>query len=338
MAIAASISWLIAYDLLGHTTTFFAPVASTIVLSIVPGERSRRAVEMVVGIAVGIGVADLIIQAIGSGAVQIGIVVLLAVSVAILLGAGRVLASQAAATAVLVAALPASNQAFTRFTDALIGGLVGLVVLIVAPRNPVIPIRDEVESLLREVAGALEDVARALDQRDPDIATAAIVRANGAGSLGIQFERMLRQGRETTMLAPAHWSSRISVDRYEAAAHHIESATRDVGVLARGARSLVEAAEAPPDGLAGAVRDLAAAVEAMAGHEPRDTDSDVIERALGAARLANASLAEPHSLAVGVIVAQVRAIAIDLLRALGAERLDASAHVRAAAPARPPPS
>ncbi len=338
MAIAASISWLIAYDLLGHTTTFFAPVASTIVLSIVPGERSRRAVEMVVGIAVGIGVADLIIQAIGSGAVQIGIVVLLAVSVAILLGAGRVLASQAAATAVLVAALPASNQAFTRFTDALIGGLVGLVVLIVAPRNPVIPIRDEVESLLREVAGALEDVARALDQRDPDIATAAIVRANGAGSLGTQFERMLRQGRETTLLAPAHWSSRISVDRYEAAARHIDSATRDVGVLARGTRSLVEAGEAPPDGLAAAVRELAAAVEGMAGHEPRDTDSDVIERALSAARLANASLAEPHSLAVGVIVAQVRAIAIDLLRALGAERLDASAHVRAAFPARPDPT
>jgi uncharacterized membrane protein YgaE (UPF0421/DUF939 family) len=208
-------------------------VASTIVLSIVPGERSRRAVEMVVGIAVGIGVADLIIQAIGSGAAQIGIVVLLAVSAAILLGAGRVLASQAAATAVLVAALPASNQAFTRFTDALIGGLVGLVVLIVAPRNPVIPIRDEVESLLREVAGALEDVARALDQHDPDIATAAIVRANGAGSLGTQFEKMLRRGRETTLLAPAHWSSRISVDRYEAASRHIESATRDVGVIAR---------------------------------------------------------------------------------------------------------
>jgi hypothetical protein len=41
---------------------------------------------------------------------------------------------------------------------------------------------------------------------------------------------------------------------------------------------------------------------------------------------------------VGLIVAQVRAIAIDLLRALGAERLDASAHVRAAAPARPDPT
>jgi uncharacterized membrane protein YgaE (UPF0421/DUF939 family) len=334
MAIAATISWLIAFDLLGHTTTFFAPVASTIVLSIVPGERSRRAVEMVVGIAVGIGVADLIIQAIGSGALQIGIVVLLAVSVAILLGAGRVLASQAAATAVLVAALPASNQAFSRFTDALIGGLVGLVVLIVAPRNPVIPIRDEVESLLREVAGALGDAARALEQRDPAIAAAAIVRANGAGSLGVQFERMLRQGRETTLLAPAHWSSRIAVDRYEAAARHIDNATRDVGVLARSVRSLVESGEAP-GGLAGAIRELAAAIEALAGHEPRDTDSDVIERALAAARLANACLAGSPSLAVGVIVAQIRAIAIDLLRALGAERLDASAHVRAAMPARP---
>ena len=111
-----------------------------------------------------------------------------------------------------------------------------------------------------------------------------------------------------------------------------------MGVLARVARSLVEAGEPPPDGLSGAVRELAVAVEAMAGHEPRDTDSDVIERALGAARLANASLAEPHSIAVGVIVAQVRAIAIDLLRALGAERLDASAHVRAAVPTRPDPT
>jgi hypothetical protein len=143
---------------------------------------------------------------------------------------------------------------------------------------------------------------------------------------------MLKQGRETTLLAPAHWSSRISVDRYDAAARHIENATRDVGVLARGVRSLLEAGETPPAGLVGAVRDLAAAVRAMTGHEPRDTDSDVIERALGAAHSANACLVEAHSLAVGLIVAQVRAIAVDLLRALGAERLDASAHVRAATP------
>jgi hypothetical protein len=55
-------------------------------------------------------------------------------------------------------------------------------------------------------------------------------------------------------------------------------------------------------------------------------------QALAAARSANACLAEGPSLAVGLSVAQIRAIAIDLLRALGAERLDASAHVRAATP------
>src|SRR5436190_21431853 len=86
MSIAARLSWLVAHYLIGHANTYFAPVASTIVLGVVPGERSRRAVEMVLGIVVGIGTAVAIIQVIGSGALQISLVVLLAVSAAIMLG------------------------------------------------------------------------------------------------------------------------------------------------------------------------------------------------------------------------------------------------------------
>ena len=95
MSVAAGLSWFVAHNLIGHTDTYFAPVASTIVLGVVPGERSRRAVEMVLGIALGTAIGDAIIQAIGRARSR-SACVLLAVGAAIMLGGGRLIASQAA--------------------------------------------------------------------------------------------------------------------------------------------------------------------------------------------------------------------------------------------------
>ena len=64
-AVAAGIAWAIAHQVLGHPTPFFAPVAATIVLGLAPGRSSRRAVEMVLGVAVGIGIGSVLIHLIG---------------------------------------------------------------------------------------------------------------------------------------------------------------------------------------------------------------------------------------------------------------------------------
>ena len=74
--------------MLGHRNAFFAPVAAVIALGLAPGNRTRRAVEIVLGVGVGIAVGDLLITAIGRGPVQVGLVVLIAMSGAILLGGG----------------------------------------------------------------------------------------------------------------------------------------------------------------------------------------------------------------------------------------------------------
>ena len=151
---AAGIAWAVAHNALGHARPFFAPIAATIVLGFAPGRRGRRAVEMVIGVAVGIGVGDLLIALIGSGAAQIALVVLLAMA-AVLLGGGPLVASQAASSAVLVAALPSSHAIPTRFVDALVGGFVGLVVLAVVPRNPLTMLRRVTGPLFAELAGVL---------------------------------------------------------------------------------------------------------------------------------------------------------------------------------------
>jgi uncharacterized membrane protein YgaE (UPF0421/DUF939 family) len=65
-------------------------------LSLSLGERLRRVIELIVGVAVGVGVGDLLISRIGTGPWQIALVVALAMSVAVLLDCGAVTTVQAA--------------------------------------------------------------------------------------------------------------------------------------------------------------------------------------------------------------------------------------------------
>ena len=103
--LAVAVAWFIAAELLGHEQPFFAPVSAVICLGMTYGQRSRRAFEMVIGVAIGIAVADLIVAAIGTGTWQLGVVTVLAMGAAVLLGSGPVLATQAAISAALVVTL-----------------------------------------------------------------------------------------------------------------------------------------------------------------------------------------------------------------------------------------
>ena len=129
-AVAASAAWFIALELLGHDRPFFAPIAAVVTLGLTVGERRRRAIELAIGVGVGIGIADLIVAQIGTGTWQIGVTVALAMFAAIMVGGGPLLASQAAASAVLVVALqpPEDSFDFTRAIDGLVGATTGVLI------------------------------------------------------------------------------------------------------------------------------------------------------------------------------------------------------------------
>jgi uncharacterized membrane protein YgaE (UPF0421/DUF939 family) len=331
-AVAAGVAWAVAHNLLDHSRPFFAPISATIVLTLAPGRRSSRAVEMVIGVAVGIAVADLLIAAIGSGAPQIALVVVLAMSAAILLGGGPLVVSQAATSGVLVAALPSGHAVPTRFVDALVGGTVGLAVLVAVPRNPLTTVRRTTRPLFQEVRSVLEGIAGALADGDLAAAERLLVRARATSDQSGRFRQELEGARETVRLAPTYWRARGEVERYAEAAPQVDLAVRNVRVLARASLAAVETGAVIPAGIPQAVRELAAAV----GHVGRELDegrgaSPAIEAALAAAGRATLALEESTNLQVSVIVGQVRTTAVDLLRALGTDRAEAVEHVRAAA-------
>jgi hypothetical protein len=334
VGVAAGVAWVIATELLGHERPFFAPVSAIITLGLTISERGRRAFEIVIGVALGIAVGDLLVLAIGVGAAQLAVVVMLATALAIFLGSGQMLAGQAAVSAALVATLqpPTEGVTFDRFLDALAGGSVALVVnALVLPADPVRMVREPLRALVDELAATLDDIAVAIVERDRELAERALLRARGIDELSGRFVEAVNVSRETTRYAPPRRRMRGRVEGYADTAAQMDLAVRNVRVLARGAIRAVRLDENVPPETADAVRDLGSAVRAAADAlDDRGAIERVRRHALGAAATATLVLESTGNLSVSVIVGQVRSTATDLLAATGIDPDEAADAVRRA--------
>jgi uncharacterized membrane protein YgaE (UPF0421/DUF939 family) len=335
VGIAAGVAWVIATEVFGHAQPFFAPVSAIITLGLTISQRGRRAVEVAIGVALGIAVGDLLVLGIGVGAAQLALVVMLATAIAIFLGSGQMLATQAAVSAALVATLqpPTEGVTFARFLDALVGGTVALVVnALLLPADPIRIIRGAARPLLEELAATLEDIAVAIVERDRSLADAALVRARRIDELSDLFAEAVGVARETTVYAPLRRRSRGRVDDYAGAATRIDLAVRNIRVLARGTIRAIRLDENVPPAVADAVRELAAAVGAFSGSlEDPARATEVREHALRAAATATQVLENTGNLSVSVIVGQVRSTATDLLQGTGMTHDEAAEEVGRAA-------
>jgi uncharacterized membrane protein YgaE (UPF0421/DUF939 family) len=333
--LAAGWAYFVASELLGHSRPFFAPVAAIITLGLTVSQRGRRAVEVAIGVAVGIAVGDLVISGIGVGVWQLALVVALTVAVALFLGRGQMLVNQAAVSAALVATLqpPTDGITFARFLDAGVGSAIALLVSgLILPVRPEATIRRSAWPVLDELAATLDDVARALDRRDPDAAERSLARARGIDDLTGTFAQAVTVARDTARFAPQHRRARPYVESWAGAANQIDLAVRNVRVLARGAIRALRLDENVPEEVGEALRDLAAAVRALDGALEADGNVDNVRApALRAAARASLVLERTGNLSVSVIVGQVRSTATDLLTGTGMEPDEAATAVRGAA-------
>lgn len=333
VALSAGVAWLVATELFGHEAAFFAPIAAVIVLGLTVRQRGRRAIELALGVAVGITIADLIVLGTGTGPWQVGLVVGLAVTVALFLGGGRILVNQAAVSAVLVAALPAPDlaQSLERALDALIGGGIALAANVLFPADPVLIGRRRIGPLLSDLAGIIDRVADSLVSGSEDEAVASLEAARALDPAVREMKLAVEAGRETVRMAPTRRSARGSIGRFETASEPIDLVVRDTRVLARGAVRANSLDDHVPESVVESIRLLAEAVRNLdlylAGLDGRKAS---IEAATGAAALATASLEETSNLASSAIVAQVRASALDILTGLGIEQDEARTRLRAA--------
>ena len=284
-AFAAALAWYAAHELLGHPKAFFAPIAATVAIGLAAQQYIRRVGELMLGVAVGIAVADAVVNWIGSGTWQVAAVVLVSMTVAIVIGGGPLFITQAAVQAILVVTLPGSNTG-SRFVDALVGGAIGLTILIASPPNPMRRARREATAFLLDLASALYDIAIALERRDVVAAREALGHARAVEPGYRRWVETLYAGREKATLSPPYWRVRSRLERYAEASEPLEHVVRNVRVLARGALRVAELDPRPPAELPAAIRALAEAVRQTDATLDRTDRSPAIAAALRAVELA----------------------------------------------------
>ena len=333
-AVAATLAWSVAALVLGHDRPFVAAIAAVISIGAVAGQTLRRATEWIFGIAVGLAVADLIMLAIGTGPVQTGIIVGLAMFVALLMRGGIGVVTEAGVSAVLVANLDPTTYGVSpdRFLEALVGGGVALAISATFPSNPSTRARQAARPVLEDLATALRNAAAALIGGDLELAERALSEARRIDAQVAQLREELDGGYQIARLSPPRRHHLGYLAYYTAAADQLDLAVRDTRVLARAAVTLVREKGAVPGPLSEAILGLALAVEALAGYleQPDHPLDDTRGFALAAAGEATFVLQRSNDLETSALVAQVRSTAIDLLQVAGMDSSEALEALREA--------
>ena len=317
-AAAAVAAYWLALVLLPDPRPAFAAIAAVIAVGATHGERNGRALQLVGGVVLGITVAVLIIQVIGVGTWQIGVMVVLAMTAAVALGGGELLVVEAGVSAILLVALdPGAAEGFSpnRILEGVIGGASAFAVSsLLFPPDPALGPARAAQLVFVELGRSLERVAAGLAGRDPAAAEQALVDARAIDGLIRSVDEAVVVGRETARYAPPRRAARVELDRYARSMGQIDFAVRNTRVLARHAlRPLREGGDVP-EALPAAVLDLSNAVwELAASYDAPAHAADARELALRAAgRAAEITDTRPDLVLIG---GQVRSVAVDLVRA-----------------------
>jgi uncharacterized membrane protein YgaE (UPF0421/DUF939 family) len=321
-AVAAGIAWYLTRDVIGYPQPFFAPVAAAVCLSASKVLRGERAIQLIIGVALGIIVGSAVRAAAGSGPVAIGMAVLISLSLAVLVGAGFIAQglmffNQAVSAAILVLTVPTRGVGPDRLFDALIGGGVGLVFAVVLfPTNP-LRLLAEAES---GVLAVLRDLLSEPDRR---------ITGPGVADQGWQapaVDRLLPQlGSLAQARTTARWEVRISPRRWpdRAAVQSADRRAAQIVLVANAALELVRvvghatAADAGPlpRPVRAALHHLAAAAAALARPEASAFSQAAASAAAATQDVAaleidrSAALASLAALLIGDCAAGIRQLA-----------------------------
>lgn len=316
---AAGLAYLVATELLGHPDPFFAPVAAWLCLGFSSQRDVRRVAELAVGVAVGIGMGDVIVHLIGSGWWQLTVVLFVSAVLARFIDSGPLLVMQAGAQAIIVVGLPAApGGPLGRWTDALVGGAVALLVAVLVPGDTRRRPRALGERALTELAETLEGLTRGMRGHDVPEARAALVRGRASEPVLEEWQTASRSARDLARVSVGR-RHREELGRLEEQAVLTDRTMRSVRVLARRAAAVVAAEERHDLGpVADRVERFAVGVRLLA--------SDVGRGGAGSrARVVleeSAALADPHAVGSGdwqvqSLVMLLRSPLVDMLEATG---------------------
>nr|WP_244168270.1 FUSC family protein [Mycobacterium paraffinicum] len=273
-AVAAGLSWYLAHDVLEHPQPFFAPIAAAVSLSTSNVLRAQRAIQMMVGVTLGIGLGSVVQALLGPGAVPIAIAALFALGAAVLIGGGFIghgmmFANQTVVSAILVLALFHSGLGWERIFDALIGGGLAIVfAVLLFPADPLRVLRNArvgVLGVLHDVLSRAADVAVGRKAPPPNWPLTAVDRVHEQLSGLLEARTTARQ---VVRVAPRRWGMRDTVHAADRQAVHVAMLAVSVLQLARAVAPAADGCRHAPPQTVHTVLVVLAAATALADPDP----------------------------------------------------------------------
>jgi uncharacterized membrane protein YgaE (UPF0421/DUF939 family) len=324
-ALAAGVAWWLASDVFGHQAPFFAPVAAVVSLGTSYGQRLRRVLEVTIGVALGVFGADLLVRLLGTEAWVIILVVGLSMSVALLLDNGQVFLIQAAVQSIVITALkPAPGQAFTRWTDALIGGAVALVAATVVPAAPLRRPRENAAKVLRKIRDLLQAASDVMVDGDVDRAIALLAEARATDPLVRELQDAADEGLDVVASSPFRIRHAPGLRKMAELVEPLDRALRSTRVLVRNCAVAAYRRQPVPHAYAVITSELAAAVEVVALELDADRMATAAQSALVAVGVATSEVERSDDLSAEVILGQLRSVVADLLLLTGMDPFEAT--------------
>ncbi len=317
-AVAAGVAWLVATEVVGHETPFFAPIAAVLGLGTSYGQRLRRVAEVTLGVAIGVFVADLFVLLFGSGAWQLTVVVALSMTTAFLLDAGRLFVTQAAVQSIVVVTLiPDPGAAFTRWSDALVGGAVALVAATLVPRAPLRRPREQSAVVVRKVAQLLRAAAEVMREGDVERAMDLLADARATDGLIRELQDASDEGLSVVASSPFRLRHREPLRRMAELVEPLDLAMRNTRVLVRRAAVAAYRREPVPRAYAVVCDELADATDLVAVELEADRMPTAARPALLEVAAASSHVERSRELSAEMLLGQMRSVAADLLRITG---------------------
>lgn len=327
IVVATTGAYAFAHYVLGHPAPLLAATVCVSSLGLVRDARPRRVLETVVGMLVGILVAELLLVVAGSGWWQLALALGLTLVVARFLSAQASFAIAAAIQALIVMVIPA-DAPFLRLVDGVVGGAAALLVTALIPRTLQREEGRQGAAVFRAMDSAMATLAQALRRGDRLRAERGLEKARALQPLVDAWSESLDSGIAIARISPFLRRQRFELHRHERIRQSTDLATRNLRVIARRVVYLCDDGAARPvaaDILAELARAAVEVSRSLTDISLEPVAREAVRAVAG--RLDPALLLPDASVGDQGLIAALRPFAVDLLTATGMSSADARACV-----------
>ncbi|WGL51809.1 FUSC family protein [Nocardioides sp. BP30] len=324
-AIAAGVAWLLAHELLHHKAPVFAGVAAIVSLGTSYGQRLRRVAEVTLGVALGVLLGDLLVAWLGTGPLQIMLIVALGMSIALFVNGGQLFVNQAAVQGIFVTALvPSSGTAWTRWTDALVGGGVALVAATIVPAAPLRRPREQAAVVVAKISTLLRAAAEVMREADAVHGMAVLAEARSTDPLVRELQAAADEGMSVVASSPFRVRHRANLRAMSELVEPLDRALRSTRVLVRQVAVAAYRGQPVPEEYAELALRLALATDQIVTELRANRMALAVQPELLAIGEATGRVPRSEVINAEGVLLQLRSVLVDLLQLTGMGQYEAT--------------